>query len=705
MTHRKLFIGRSIVDDSEFTISLEDLTTHAFILGMTGSGKTVLGKIILEEAALNGIPSIVLDLKGDLSSLALIFNETTPEGVKSLMNEFKLSIDAELYLGMIYKHNLADRIKQYRENVDFKIYTPRSSICRALSISSIPKPPPRFKRILKSEPETAYDLVESATAMITSRLGFGLDSKEAKYISEVISNLWRDEVDLTGFDGLEKLVKSIVNPPFDKIGALNVDSYISKSKRRSLASSVNDLLIGAERYWLKGEELNIESLVKKLNGKTPINIISLSHFRSFEDIQYVVSRVSYSLYNWMKEKGGSKIPRLIYYIDEIGGGGGVTALLPPHPFKSASKPILNLLLKQGRAFGLSCVFSTQNPGDVDYKALSNCGIWMIGRLQTARDREKVLEALSFVSDRSELKNILVKLDQGCFLSLIRGKPSVFKERWLCSVHVTLSPEQLEALCSRIKPSVEAKPLKEARKEKEVEKEGYLLNWYGSEYKIVKRFEGKERRWFFKRKGRIEWIKILMLPAALFKIVEYEKVSLNKYRGAIKYLLFSLERLGYYSPINSKLKWYPLPYLKLSARCLQTLAEIINLGQIRSASIGRGCLSKLLDLSLVEKYRIGRTVYVRPKIQIDIRSLTIDPSRLKLLDVNNLSFEKIYIDSSIEKSIYERYISSFHGYKSRYIGKLFIPVAACKYVEGDKFNLYIEHPFVEEVDWRVLRYLE
>ncbi|GAG99052.1 unnamed protein product, partial [marine sediment metagenome] len=178
--------------------------------------------------------------------------------------------------------------------------------------------------------------------------------------------------------------------------------------------------------------------------------INLTDLDSFEDRCFVVSRIAYSIYNWMRKQGGATDPRLVFYIDEIGGGGGKRAFFPSHPFNVASKPAINLLLKQGRSFGVCCIFATQNPGDVDYKGLSNCGTWVVGKLSTKRDRDKILEGISEADVKfKEINKLITSPDVGEFLiKLSSGEVSLIKERWLTSFHRTLPSLLLSKVLSK-----------------------------------------------------------------------------------------------------------------------------------------------------------------------------------------------------------------------------------------------------------------
>ncbi len=446
-----------------FCISPHDLLTHAIVLGMTGSGKTVLGKIITEEAALQGIPSILIDPKGDLASMRLVFPSLKSEDflpwVEARRGENREQ--TALRLSKLYQSRLADfdvpkeRLEEFDQKTKVVVLTPRSTTGIPLAISSLPSPPPNVKALMEVEPETILDLIDTIVRALIMRL-FPREPPEKhrteeKLLDEIIRYAWENDIPLEGIDGLATLVGLVENPPMKKIGVMDVDSYILPRDRHELAVNINNLLVGVEKLWHVGIPLDIDFLLEvySRDGKTPVIIFSLSEITSLEDKIFIVSRIAYAVYEWMRRKGGSGEPRLCFYVDEIGGGGGKTAFFPIHPYNPPSKPPLMLLIKQGRAFGVCCVFTTQNPGDIDYKGLGNCGTWIIGKLSTSRDREKVLQGLGDVEllgtavDRRKLERQIASLETGEFVCKTkRGDVEFFKERWLMSYHKTLTSKEI-----------------------------------------------------------------------------------------------------------------------------------------------------------------------------------------------------------------------------------------------------------------------
>ncbi len=478
MKQKGLYLGyevnfRDREETEPFYLPTSDLLTHCVILGMTGSGKTVLGKIILEETALKGIPSIAIDLKGDVSSLALVSSETLEEYSESWVGTGNLEVNLEKARFSVEKHleNLSkygiskETVNYFSESVNAVVFTPRSLKGIPLAISPLRNPPKDVHSLWNNEPETVLNMVDMLARSFLSQI-YSNDSPakyfaEERFLATLIQYAWLNNVSLEGEKGLIKIIEMVQEPPIERIGVMKLDKYISRRKRETLAARINSLLIGAQQLWHVGEKLNINYLLNKYSqqGKTPLLIINLSEVIYFEDRAYVLSRVAYEIYRWMREKGGSNKPRLIFYVDEIGGGGGKTAFFPPHPYNPPSKPPLLLLVRQGRSFGMCCVLATQNPGDIDYRGLGNCGTWIIGKLTTEKDREKIIQGLSEAEfplrEKVKFKEAIVNLRPGEFIVKTRkGKIKLLRERWLITPHRTLSPTQIEKLNKELKLSLE-----------------------------------------------------------------------------------------------------------------------------------------------------------------------------------------------------------------------------------------------------------
>ncbi|ABB06795.1 ATP-binding protein [Burkholderia lata] len=458
----ELYVGKRLdpngMPGAPYLHKLSDLITHTFICGGSGSGKTVMGKAIIEEAALNEVPSIIVDLKGDLSSLALAFGELAAPAVapwievedKSTLGRAALA-EANTLRKRLWDWGLAEtNVRAFSNRVAVEIFTPRSELGRRVSIPLISSPPPDINKLFDEDPDTASVMVTSiAEALVRRVIPSGQRDRETDFVTALIEHAWRTGVDLAGEAGLGQLVSMILEPPFETIGVLSIGDHIPESRRQKLAQAVNGQLVGAAANWVRGEEMSIDKLVgsNRVDGKTQISVINLSHITDFEDQSFVVAQIAFSINAWMRKQGsapGGNRPRLLFFLDEIGGGGGKTAFYPTYPYTSTCKPALNILVKQGRAFGVGCILATQNPGDIDYKGLSNCATWIVGKLQTKRDRDKVREGLTDAEfSPSDLARKLARPKTGEFMLLNKdGDVHFIKERWLLTYHCTLSPEQL-----------------------------------------------------------------------------------------------------------------------------------------------------------------------------------------------------------------------------------------------------------------------
>ena len=395
--------GRS--DQVPYLYDSRDLLTHGVCIGMTGSGKTGLCLSILEEAAMDEIPVIAIDPKGDLGNLLLTFpNLTVDEFMPWVSKEEaqRLELSVEEYARQqaeSWKEGLAgwgqnaERIQRLREKSDFSIYTPGSSAGRAISILSSFRVP--TKEIVNDRDLFA----EQIGAIAGSLLGLiGVDSdpltgREHILVSKLLEHSWLAGKDLELVD----LVNLVQSPPLEKIGAFDLESFFPSKDRFGLAMKLNNLLASPGfEVWLEGEALDIDSLLYTESGKPRVCIFSIAHLSESRRM-FFVSLLLNQLLAWMRTQSGSTSLRTLFYMDEIYG------YFPPVANPPSKKPLMNLL-KQARAFGLGLMLATQNPGDLDYKGLSNIGTWFVGRLQTERDKEKVRDGLGGISDNGGSKN-------------------------------------------------------------------------------------------------------------------------------------------------------------------------------------------------------------------------------------------------------------------------------------------------------------
>ncbi|HWR49999.1 MAG TPA: DUF87 domain-containing protein [Bryobacteraceae bacterium] len=446
-----------------------DLVTHAVCVGMTGSGKTGLCVGLIEEAAIDGIPAIVIDPKGDLGNLLLTFPELRPSDFAPWIN----SEDARLK-GMTdeqfaaqqaetWRSGLADwgqdgaRIQRMRNAAEFAIYTPRSNTGLPVSIvSSFSAPPPE----VAEDREVLRDRVSATATSILGLLGIDADplrSREHILLATILDCAWRQGRDLD----LTSLIGEIQKPPVSKLGALDLESFYPAKERFELAMSLNNLLASPGfEAWMEGEPLDISRILYTKAGKPRVAIFSIAHLDDNERM-FFVSLLLNQVVSWMRSQSGTTSLRALLYMDEIYG------YFPPVANPPSKGPLM-LLLKQGRAFGLGVVLATQNPVDLDYKGLANAGTWFIGRLQTERDKARVLDGLEGAAagsgkgfDRATVDRMLSSLGSRVFLlnNVHDDAPAVFQTRWTLSyLRGPLTRQQLKQLMNGAaieKPAVTA----------------------------------------------------------------------------------------------------------------------------------------------------------------------------------------------------------------------------------------------------------
>ena len=416
-----------------------DLVTHALCVGMTGSGKTGLCIGLLEEAAIDGIPAIVIDPKGDLANLLLTFPELRAEDFAPWINADEArnqgvepaafaAQQAELWKSGLAKWNQdGERIARLKSAADFTIYTPGSDAGVPVSILS------SFAAPDEKTLEDREALRDRISATATSLLGLvGIDadpvqSREHVLLSTLLDAAWRAGKDLD----LPTLIAQIQSPPVQKIGVLDLDSFYPAKDRFALAMALNNLLASPGfEAWLTGDPLDINRMLWTAEGRPRISIFSIAHLSDAERMFFVSLLLNQTL-SWVRAQSGTTSLRALLYMDEIFG------YFPPTANPSSKKPLLTLL-KQARAFGLGVVLATQNPVDLDYKALGNTGTWFLGRLQTERDKARVLEGLEGAAtaagsgfDRAQMDTMLSGLAKRVFLmnNVHEKQPVLFETRW------------------------------------------------------------------------------------------------------------------------------------------------------------------------------------------------------------------------------------------------------------------------------------
>jgi hypothetical protein len=414
------------------------LTTHAAIIGMTGSGKTGLGICLLEEAAIDRLPAIVIDPKGDMGNLLLTFPELRPEDFlpwvdqaraeqKGVSREELARETAEAWeKGLKDWDQDRERIARLKANADFSLFTPGSAAGRPVSVlASLEAPAPQ----LLADNAAAASLVNSTVSSILGLVGIQADpltSREHILLAAIILQQWRQQAAVT----LESLIGSVVTPPFSQIGVLPLESFYPQNKRMELAMQLNNILASPGfTAWTQGESLRIENLLYTPEGRPRISIFSIAHLSESERMFFVTMLLG-QLISWMRRQPGSSGLRCLLYMDEIFG------YFPPLGNPPAKEPML-LLLKQARAYGLGIVLATQNPVDLDYKGLANIGTWFIGRLQTRQDQDRVMTGLAGGSGAlatEDIRALLAGLRGRTFLmhSAHLDRPVLFETRWVMS---------------------------------------------------------------------------------------------------------------------------------------------------------------------------------------------------------------------------------------------------------------------------------
>lgn len=439
---REYDLKKSEVQDELVMYDSKDLVTHGVVLGMTGSGKTGLCIGLLEEAVMDNIPAIVIDPKGDIANMLLAFPDFKAGDFRPWINEDDAKKKGRTpdehaeKTARMWEDGIgqwgqdADRVRQYRDKVDVNVFTPGSKAGIPVSIlGSLDVPP--FEVL--DDGELLGERIESTVSSLLSLVGVDADpiqSPEAVLLSSIFQHAWNAGESLS----IEGLIRNIQKPKFGKVGIIDLESFYPAKKRQGLALKFNNLLASPGfSTWMEGPSLDIQKMLYHDDGRARVSIFSISHLNDSERM-FFVSILLNQMLGWMRAQSGTTSLRAMLYMDEIYG------FLPPTANPPSKKPMLTML-KQARAFGLGVLLATQNPVDLDYKALSNIGTWWLGRLQTERDKARVLDGLEGAAasqeggfNRGAMEELLAGLGSRVFLmnNVHEDAPVVFHVRWVMS---------------------------------------------------------------------------------------------------------------------------------------------------------------------------------------------------------------------------------------------------------------------------------
>jgi hypothetical protein len=441
----------------EVRIGTDNFTTHGVIVGMTGSGKTGLGVVLIEEVLASGLPTLLIDPKGDLTNLCLTFPELRPTDFRPWIDEAQATAaglspdDFAAQQADTWTKGLAGwgfsgaNIGALRARTDFTIYTPGSRSGVPVNIVGSLQAPADMSDI-----EVVGDEIEGYVSGLLGLVGIEADplsSREHILLSNLIHHAWSEGRALD----LASLVGMVGNPPIRKLGVFELDQFFPPDDRMALAMKLNGLLASPSfAAWADGPPLDIQSMLFRADGTGRCAIVTTAHL-SDEERQFVTSLVLSKLVTWMRRQSGTTDLRTLLYMDEVAG------YLPPTANPPTKKPIMTLM-KQARAFGVGVVLSTQNPVDVDYKALSNAGTWMIGRLQTERDKARLLDGLSSAAGGVDLAAVdatISGLGKREFVLRRAGKDAVevFTTRWAMSyLRGPMTRDQIAQLTASTTPT-------------------------------------------------------------------------------------------------------------------------------------------------------------------------------------------------------------------------------------------------------------
>ncbi len=454
-TDGRFYLGRSVdkEDGAPYLYPPDDLTTHALVVGMTGSGKTGLCLNLLEEAALQHIPALMIDPKGDITNALLHFPQLVAEDFQPWVNPVEARRQGQTVAelaestAVAWRNGLAEwdiapaRLQQLADTAHFAIYTPGSDAGLKVSIlASLAAPDLPWEANRELLREQISGTVTAVLGLIGLKDIDPVRSREHILLANIFEHHWRQGQDLD----LAALIHETQTPPFDRLGVFDVNTFFPEKERFELAMLLNNMLAApAFQSWLEGEPLDVARLLVAADGRPRHTIFYIAHLPEAERMFFVTLLLG-AVETWLRRQSGAANLRALLYFDEIFG------YLPPVS-NPPTKPYLLRLLKQARAFGLGLLLATQNPADMDYKALSNMGTWFVGKLATDQDKQRLLDGLAMAEgglNRRELDDLISRLDKRVFLARNVHQPQsvIFRTRWVMNYLAgPLTREQIPAL--------------------------------------------------------------------------------------------------------------------------------------------------------------------------------------------------------------------------------------------------------------------
>lgn len=503
------YLGKSVDEKVPTLVKSKDFTTHAAIIGMTGSGKTGLAIGLLEEAMIDNIPAIVIDPKGDMGNLCLRSADYDPEDFVPWVGEEKAQSAAAAWKKGIESFDQTVARSARLSRVPVTIYTPGSSAGVGVNIlGSLDVPGDEIMQ----ESDLFSSYLGSTVASLLSMIGETNDiqSKSYTFLCTLLASLWQKGEKIT----LERLIAAIISPPFSKVGFLALDDFFSSKERFALATRFNSVVANPSfAQWLEGVELDIDAMLYDENANAKVSIFSIAHLDDAQRMFFVTMLLNRYV-AWMRRQSGTTTLRSLLYMDEIYG------FFPPSKNPPSKTPML-LLLKQARAFGIGVVLSTQNPVDLDYKGLANIGTWFIGRLQTRQDVDRVIDGLSgklgSEYSQEEIRSMIAHLDKRVFFikSAHRERIERFTTRWVLSyLKGPLKRDEIKMLMHDQK--VRLQPIKSEPQTSKRPKAAQMNNAAPS-LEMVQYYEGV---------GNTELTPVLLYKTSLYYHNESKGIDLN-----------------------------------------------------------------------------------------------------------------------------------------------------------------------------------